>query len=91
MSQILERALDPQRAADCATNDHTMLRMPWFRVQGDWLGGGFGYSLPFKDAAAAAAWGTRKARFHSDAVITVAPRGEWPTSRQDITVTGRLA
>lgn len=91
MSQLLERALDAQRAGDCAANDQAMLRMPWFRVHGDWEGGGFGYSLPFKDAAAAEAWGKRKARFHTDAVITVAPRGDWPTTRQDITVTGRLA
>jgi hypothetical protein len=91
MSAILERALDPQRAADCAMNDQAMLQLPWFRVVGDWAGGGFGYTLPFQDAQAAEAWGKRKARYHSDAVISVTPRGAWPTTRQQLAVPERLA
>jgi hypothetical protein len=85
VSHILDRALDASRATDCAMNDQALLQMPWFRVSGDWPGGGFGYTLPFNDAAAAEAWGKRKARFHHNAVITVTPRGTWPTDRQQLT------
>lgn len=45
-----------------------------FRVQGDWEGGGFGYTIPARDAAEARAWGEFKARFHPDAVVTVEAR-----------------
>lgn len=50
----------------------------YYRVTGDWHGGGFGYTLPFPSAADAEAWGRQKARFHADAVVTVVDRGPVP-------------
>jgi hypothetical protein len=46
----------------------------WYRVQGDWEGGGFGYTLHFASAADAWAWGRAKARFHRRTEITVTLR-----------------
>lgn len=51
----------------------------YFRVQGDWEGGGFGYTLPFASAEEAEAWGRAKAAFHRDAVVTVIERSETAT------------
>lgn len=51
----------------------------YFRVQGDWEGGGFGYTLPFTSAAQAESWGRAKAGFHRDAVVTVIERSETAT------------
>lgn len=49
--------------------------MRFYRVQGDWHGGGFGYTMPFPSEAEARTWGEQKARFHRDTVITVIDRG----------------
>lgn len=53
-------------------------QQPLFRVEADWPGGGFGYTLPFADAQAALAWGRAKARHHRDAEITVTALGDSP-------------
>lgn len=46
----------------------------WYRVQGDWFGGGFGYTLHFASHADAMAWGRAKARFHPDAQLSITLR-----------------
>lgn len=47
----------------------------FYRVEGDWEGGGFGYTLAFDSGEQAEQWGRQRARFHPDAVITVTDRG----------------
>lgn len=58
------------RAAKRGTSEASNL----YRVEGDWYGGGFGYTIPAASEEDARAWGERKARFHRDAVVTVTPR-----------------
>lgn len=83
MSRALDLLLDSQRLADCAANDRALTtadrallsadsKMTRFRVEADWNGGGFGYTIPAASAEDAYLWGEHKARFHRDAEITVA-------------------
>jgi hypothetical protein len=48
-----------------------------FRVTADWPGGGFSYTIPATNQAAARAWGEQKARFHADACVMATPRAQW--------------
>lgn len=50
----------------------------YYRVEGDWCGGGFGVTRHFPSALDAQTWGEHKARHHRDAVVTVTPREEVP-------------
>jgi hypothetical protein len=45
-----------------------------YRVEADWLGGGFGYTNDFPSEQAACAWGQAKAKHHPDAVVSVMTR-----------------
>jgi hypothetical protein len=70
MSALLDSLLTRDQRAACAANEPGQR----FRIEADWPGGGFGYTMNFPDAEAAMAWAREKAGFRNNAEITVTPR-----------------